>query len=377
MINPLAALSDHEALALAYKYLSSGQPAETVNICTALLRKNASHVDALCMLSIAHFGLGQESEGKKYLRKATALAPALADCGYMDALLRQQEKFSPAQSALVRYREYKKLQATDAFIISYPKCGRTWLRLLLGKFLQLHFGFEENARMLELHALSSKLPGLTSVDITHDDYPHWKPASEIERSKRRYKGKKVVFLARDPRDVLVSYYFQYVRRGDKIEANDWGFNGTVSDFIRHRIGGVDNISTFYNVWADQRHVPAAFFLLRYEDLHAEPAATLRKLLEFLDFPKVDDAVLERVIAYGSFDNMKRIERENSLKSNRLASPNVIDPESFKVRKGKVAGYGEYLTAEDIEFLDRKLAVLDDLFASYKRPAKGPPGERQQ
>ena len=361
-----SAPSDPNALlARAAKYWASGQISEAIKIYSALTQRHPSNVDVLYMLAVAYLETKQYAKGEECLAKAAALAPLLAQCRHMDALLQQQGRFSPSNSAFTRYQEFKKIQGTDVFIISYPKCGRTWLRLLLGKYLQLQFGFDEDAQLLELHALTSKFPGLPRVEITHDDFPHWKIASAIDRNKRRYAGKKVVFLARDPRDALVSYYFQYTRRGDKDLANDSSFNGTVSDFIRHRIGGIDNIITFYNVWADQQRIPAAFFLLRYEDLHAEPLPTLRKLLEFLNFPKADDATLQRVISYCAFDNMKQMERQDALKSARLSSPNVTDPESFKVRKGQVAGFGEYLTADDITFLDQKLAGLDDLFASYK------------
>ena len=39
-----------------------------------------------------------------------------------------------------------------------------------------------------------------------------------------------------------------------------------------------------------------------------------------------------------------------------------DPETFKVRKGKVGGYVDYLDAKEIEYLDNKIeADLDPIF----------------
>jgi len=355
-----------EGVAAAETHLKAGRPLEAVQTCRAILQRQPAQFDAHYLLGLALLQAGQVKEGEQWLNKACALEPAILDCAHMDALLRQRGQYSAFRSAVQRYREFKALQSTDAFIISYPKCGRTWLRLMLGKFLQLQFGLAEDTPLLELHALTSRLPGLPKVELTHDDHPQWKGAAGIERSKTRYRGKKVVFLARDPRDALVSYYFEYARRRSKQLANDAGFNGTVSEFVRHPIGGADSLTTFYNVWADQRAVPAAFQLLRYEDLHAAPVPTLRGLLEFLEFPHADDAMLERVVSYCSFQNMQRMERDNALNSIRLAAADPNDPDSFKVRKGKVGGYGDYLTADDLAYVNAKTAALDDLYRDYKQ-----------
>jgi tetratricopeptide (TPR) repeat protein len=354
-----------DALAHAAAHLNAGRLPEAIQICREKLLRQPAHFDAQYLLGVALLQAGEEAQGEECLRKAAALEPAIINCSHLDATLRQQGLYSPLNSAKERYHQFKRLQTTDAFIISYPKCGRTRVRLMLGKFLHLHFGLTEDAQMLELHALTSRLAHMPRVDIAHDDNPHWKPAAAIERTKDRYRGKKVVLLVRDPRSTLVSYYFQYTRRGDKELANDAAFNGTMSDFVRHRIGGIDSMIAFYNAWAHQRTVPAAFHLVRYEDLHVAPVLTLRKLLKFLDFPGASNAMLERVVSYCAFDNMQRLERENALKSNRLAPADVNDPESFKVRKGKVAGYGEYLTASDMDYINAKLAALDDLYSGYK------------
>lgn len=358
-------LAEQEAFARAAKHYAAGRFPEAISLYRGLAQQNPLNFDAFYLLGIALLRTGQYAEANDCLRKATSLAPEVAECGHMDGLLRQQGKYSPLNSAIARYQKYKELQTTDIFIISYPKCGRTWLRLLLGKLLQQQFKFPEDERLLELHTITSRRPSLPAVEVSHDDYPHWKPADAVERSKLRYREKKVVFLVRDPRDVLVSYYFQYTRRGDKNLANDASFNGTISDFIRHRIGGIDTLAAFYNVWAAQRSVPHSFYVLRYEDLHDTPIASLRKLITFLRFPKAGYETLKRVVAYCSFDNMRRMERENMLKSVRLATPNLSDPESFKVRRGIVGGYRDYLGEADLDFLDRKIDGLDPMYDSYK------------
>ena len=40
-----------------------------------------------------------------------------------------------------RYQDYR----TDCFVISHPRCGRTWLRVMLAKALALHFRLPHDA----------------------------------------------------------------------------------------------------------------------------------------------------------------------------------------------------------------------------------------
>jgi len=47
-----------------------------------------------------------------------------------------------------------------------------------------------------------------------------------------------------------------------------------------------------------------------------------------------------------------------------------DPESFKTRRGKVGGYVDYLTPQDIEFLDAKMREGLPLCYGY-RPCQAP------
>ncbi|HZQ13846.1 MAG TPA: sulfotransferase domain-containing protein [Pseudolabrys sp.] len=362
MLRPSTA-PDEEALAAAAAHERAGNVDQTMQICRRVLERGPNF-DAQYLLGLALMRAGRDAEAKEWIDKAVAIEPGVLNCG-QDALLRQFGRYSPLDSARTRYEEFKLIAATDGFIISFPKCGRTWVRLLLGKLLQLQFGLPEDGDMLETRALTSRITGVPTVDISHDDYPHFKPAAAIERSKERYRGKTIVLLVRDPRDTIVSYYFQYVRRGDNRRANDAQFNGTMSEFIRHRIGSIDSLVTFYNVWASQRDVPQSFHLLRYEDLRQAPVPTLAQLLKYLNMPEIDQRTIERAVAYCSFENMQRIERGNVLKNIRLATPDTSDPESFKVRRGKVGGYRDYLTPQDIAFIDARLALLDDLYAGYK------------
>ena len=100
----------------------------------------------------------------------------------------------------------------DVSIISYPKCGRTWLRVLVGKALCEQFGLDE-ARLFKTIDLcrAAKLP---PTKFVHDGAGgvagiKW---YEQERDRSRFEDKKVALLVSDPKDVVVSSYFQATKR---------------------------------------------------------------------------------------------------------------------------------------------------------------------
>jgi hypothetical protein len=252
---------------------------------------------------------------------------------------------------------------TDVYVLSYPKCGRTWLRLLMGKALVDDLSLSD-ANPMELTGLHRASPLVPRIRVTHDDNPQLKRPEEVERDKRRYADKKVIFLVRNPRDVVISYYFQASRRRDR-------FSGTPSEFLRHPVGSLDTIITYYNVWAESREVAAEFCLIRYEDLHRDAAGELERALRAVGRVPARP-VLDRAVDFARFDNMRALERKNAFGSARLRPADGQDPESFKTRKGKVGGYREYLSADDLAYLDARIEErLSPLYAGYRAAPAAP------
>jgi hypothetical protein len=248
----------------------------------------------------------------------------------------------------------------DVLLISYPKCGRTWLTLLLVKAMAEHAGVHE-FDPLSNDLLGGQVPGLPHVRISHDDDPHWKTPRALGRSKRRYRDKKVLLLVRDPRDVVVSMYFERTKR-------ERAYDGTLSEFLREERGSLATILGYYDVWARERAVPRALCLVRYEDLRAEPARELRRILAFLGLAHVSDEHVAAAVAYASFENMRSMEVGDVLQSGRLRARDPGDPESYKTRKGKVGGYRDYLQPAEVEWMERRIREQLDPWYGYDSAA---------
>ena len=59
----------------------------------------------------------------------------------------------------------------DVLLVSYPKCGRTWLTMLLSRVLGAHAGVDD-IDYLATDLLGGKAEGVPHIRISHDDNPH-------------------------------------------------------------------------------------------------------------------------------------------------------------------------------------------------------------
>jgi hypothetical protein len=235
---------------------------------------------------------------------------------------------------------------TDAFLVSFPKCGRTWLRVMIGRAFQLHYGLPPDADLVELHRLAELDPRVPCVVATHDDAQRKAP-EDVASDLSRYRGKRVVLLVRDPRDVIVSLYHQ--RRG-----RHGGYDGTLAEFLDERVGGYETVLRFYDSWAEKIGT-ADMLLVRYEDLHARPERELQRILRFVGVD-VKPAIVADAVAFGSFDHMRELEEASTFPSEKLRPGRRGDVDTYKTRRGKVGGHRDELTAAQIAHLDRMLAT---------------------
>jgi hypothetical protein len=256
-------------------------------------------------------------------------------------------------------------QYIPTFVIAYPKCGRTWLRLMIGKAFQEHFDLELNASDLmetdKFHYIDKRIP---YVRFIHDDDPHFKHPDGLALDKTRYRGTRVILLVRDPRDVVVSNFFEYTKRGGKRLAGDEDYQGDLSLYLRYEIGSLETMIRFYNIWARNKQTPSSFLLVRYEDVHENTSGELRRVLDFLGLAEISDEVVHESVSFASFKNMHRMEKKDAFLSDRLRPGDKDDPESYKTRRGKVGGYVDYLSKEDINYLNQRIRAELDSYYGY-------------
>jgi hypothetical protein len=257
----------------------------------------------------------------------------------------------------------RELSGGDVIIVSIPKSGRTWVRA----FLCAYF-CERDGHAFALDP--EKCGRIPRMIFSHDRFEQRTKADFLDRLRGKYlipanqlKRLPIILLARDPRDAFVSHYVQLVRRTP--ETSDALKQESVGDLLRDRDFGLRSIVKTMNGWLREFSARANFALVRYESLRAAPEENFRKLLAAIGEPLPQGAAFSHALVFSDFDNMKKLEAAGAFDSKILQPGDARDPESFKVRRGKVGGYIDYLEEADMAYVAEVMGELDPRFG-YER-----------
>jgi hypothetical protein len=205
-----------------------------------------------------------------------------------------------ARHALFRYRHLG-VQADDVLVAAYPKSGSTWLRMVLGMALTgQEPDFDSIRRTVppigQHRGAAAVVPGGGRLIKTHELPP---PA--------RSRQPRHILLVRDGRDIAVSYYHHYVRRGK--------FVGTLDEFVPRFISGEgfpfgpwhEHVRSWlhYRRGIDQ----GRSVLVRYEDLLASPAQVVRQISDTVGLGLIDERIA-RALAANTPEGMRAKEAES-------------------------------------------------------------------
>jgi hypothetical protein len=261
------------------------------------------------------------------------------------------------------------LSGADLLVISIPKSGRTWLRAFLCAYFCKLRGHD-----FTLHPEQYKDAAIPRIIYSHDLFEHRTKGSLWDRIRGKYLvpanefGRaRILLLARDPRDTFVSLYLQMTRRDPG--TRDQFARKNISEMLRDRRFGVAAIVATMNDWLSEFSGHRGFSLLRYESLRLAPAEHFRNILDLLGARDPDMSIFQAALEFSDFSNMQKLEAAGAFDSKILRARDVEDPESFKVRRGKVGGYKDYLSAQDRQYAADAVARLDSRFG-YSRSGEG-------
>lgn len=279
--------------------------------------------------------------------------------------------FLPAERKLALERwlrgreEFRRLRLADAVIVSYGKAGRTWLRVMLSRYLTLAYGLR-GERLIGFDNFHKKDARVPKLFFTHDNY--LRDYTGAGESRRDFRGKKVVLLVRSPQDTAVSQYFQWKfrMRPRKKQLNDYPDHGTdvsAYEFVQRDESGLPKILRFMNAWAEELPQIKEALVVRYEDMRADPEATLARIVRFLGCPD-DAASVKAAVEYASVENMRKLETKRTfwLAGSRMKAKDQSNPDSFKVRRAKVGGYRDYFSEDEAAKIDAQ--VREQLAPAY-------------
>jgi hypothetical protein len=277
-------------------------------------------------------------------------------------------------------KEYREVREADFVIVSPPKCGRTWMRMMLSRFFQTRYALPDGELLGydNYHRMNSAIP---RIRFTHDRYINLYTGNRD--SKRDFYPKPVILLVRDPRDVVVSNYFQWINsvnpyKKKLLNIPEHPERVPIFDYAMTRQFGIPRTVDFLNAWAGELDKTRSHLLIRYEDMRREPAEILGKVLAFMGIGATAEEI-NAVVDWTSFENMQRLERARAFDtgSRRLMTKDPDNPGALKVRRGKVGGYADYFSDAEQQAIDRLIASIDPVYGYRPRAISAPEQPRPE
>jgi hypothetical protein len=210
------------------------------------------------------------------------------------AYARVVTKRQPAARGLTVYPD-------DTFLVSFPRSGNTWTRFLVCNLMNPD-------DPVDFARLESRIPEIYDVtDRSLRAFPRPRIVKSHECFDPRYK--KILYIVRDPRDVLISYYeFQLKRRviSEECGLEEFLPRFMASEFEPKTGSWRDHVVS----WTATRGGQKSFLLLRYEDLLANTEKESTKIASFLGLDTNPERIA-RAVALSSADRMRQLEKEQS------------------------------------------------------------------
>ncbi|XP_063801577.1 sulfotransferase 2B1-like [Pseudophryne corroboree] len=246
----------------------------------------------------------------------------------------------------LQYAQDFQFREEDVVIVTYPKSGTTWMQEILT--LIYSQGDTEiattvpnwmRAPWLEHTYFKETLKEGEGPRIITTHLPSDVLAPALQKSKA-----KVIYIARNPKDVAVSFY--YFHKMAKFLPD----LGSFSEFLQLFLKG----EVYYGSWFDhvkgwyRQRKNMDFFYITYEDLKKDLRRSIKRICGFLGCPMYSTEV-DKVEQHCKFSIMS----QNVMVNYTLIPQEIMDHEQSKfMRKGIVGDWKQHLTEQQSKAFDK-------------------------
>lgn len=195
----------------------------------------------------------------------------------------------------------------DVFLVSYPRSGNTWARFLISNLI-----FPEEPTTFA--NVESRIP---EIYFNPDHVMRRLPRPRILKSHECFQPhyQRIIYVARDPRDVAISFYHHNVKWRnipDNYPMEEFVPRFMAAEFDTRWGSWSDHIRS----WLSMRQGRKEFLFLRYEDMKKDPISALRRIATFLQecsFPDLDvkEQTLAHAVEFSSPERMRTLEKEQA------------------------------------------------------------------
>ncbi|KAI7755655.1 hypothetical protein M8C21_006696 [Ambrosia artemisiifolia] len=259
--------------------------------------------------------------------------------------------------SVMAIQETFRAHPTDIYLATVPKSGTTWLKALMFALVNRN---QYNNNSVSTHPLLVSNPHIclpyiefeifkttpTYVDAhsprlfaTHMSY------TSLPQSILDY-GCRLVYICRNPKDVLVSLFNFENKRRDKsfdIMTFDEAFE-LFSKGVMVNGPYWDHVKGYHKVSLEN---PENILFLTYEDLTRDTANYVKQLANFMGCPFTEEeeakGVVQEIVSLCSFESLSEANKHGNLAKGL--------PNEVFFREGKVGGWINHLTDEMSRILD--------------------------
>jgi len=257
---------------------------------------------------------------------------------------------SPVFASFRKWRDKRifqhELRQTDIFLIGHPKSGNTWLAYMLAIILNKDFNHHIN-----LATIGDYLPVIHGRDSMIVNYRNLSNHRVFRNEFPIYPDlyPKTIYLIRDPRSVLVSYYHMYNTLFDDSKMTMQAF---VKEYLFYGyIRSWEPLERWDKQvlrWIERANKDDSIMLVKYEDMVNDRRGVLQEIVEFSKIPYTDD-ILALAVNRGSFKTMK----DNEKKHGAESYIKLIGKKGQFIRKGKVDGWKDSLDRSIVEQIENE------------------------
>uniref|UniRef100_A0A914VLV6 Sulfotransferase domain-containing protein n=1 Tax=Plectus sambesii TaxID=2011161 RepID=A0A914VLV6_9BILA len=243
----------------------------------------------------------------------------------------------------VRSAKNYKPKPTDAFVCTYPKCGTTWTQHILSQLMMEHYGPDIGKELCVTSPMIERMGAKFVENLVH---PRLLKTHFEWRNVPKSRDAKYVFVCRNPKDCVVSYYFH--NRNFKIyDFTDGDFNTFFDLFMEGRLGFGDYFDHLLG-WLPHLSDPNVLFL-RFEDMLQDLPSAIVKLGKFVggrSSELVDDnEVLKRITEQSKVEAMAQDQWRWFPEGNMNPNQRPF------IRQGKKRDWINYLSKEQSDRMD--------------------------
>ncbi|MBF2000864.1 MAG: sulfotransferase domain-containing protein [Synechococcales cyanobacterium M58_A2018_015] len=230
------------------------------------------------------------------------------------------------------------IRESDIFLVSYPRSGNTWMRILLAKLL---YPQQDIRSLVELQKF---LPDIHFKHFTTRHFSASLPRIIKSHFPYRTNYRKVIYLVRNPHDSLPSYH--------KYATNFMGYQGDLKAFIEDCLyGRIWPCSWKEHVesWTIGRPETEMPLIIRYEDLVADTYTEVAKLCAYIGL-SLSDTAITQAIQFANKEKVKAITTDEDFFGVELMKNQFVT-------HATVGGWASQSSSDVKALIDEKLGPL--------------------